>query len=100
MTKCLVCPNAIEPFMSFGRMPIANGFLREEDFAKEFFFDLQAGFCEACGMAQLTELVEPQLMFHENYAFFSSTSTRMAKHFERFAADVLSEYLRDADPFV
>jgi len=33
MKNCLVCGVAIEPFMSFGRMPIANGFLREDQFS-------------------------------------------------------------------
>src|SRR5205814_1271056 len=45
-------------------------------------------------------LVERERMFHENYAFFSSTSTRMAAHFQEFAAWVRDKYLPDADPFV
>ena len=28
----------INEFMSFGKMPIANGFLERENFEKEFFF--------------------------------------------------------------
>jgi methylation protein EvaC len=39
-------------------------------------------------------------MFHENYAFFSSTSTRMATHFAAFAESVRSKYLTGNDPFV
>jgi len=50
-------------------------------------------------MVQLTELVAPEMMFHENYAFFSSTSKAMAKHFEEFAASVKSKYLGE-NPFV
>ena len=34
--KCRVCQNKINTFMSFGKMPIANGFLKKEDFEKEF----------------------------------------------------------------
>ena len=37
--KCRVCNNNIQTFMSFGKMPLANGFLKEEDFRKEYFFD-------------------------------------------------------------
>ena len=32
MMECLVCQFQIEPFMSFGGMPIANGFLTPEEF--------------------------------------------------------------------
>ena len=52
---------------------------------EEHFFELKVGFCEKCTMVQLTELVDEKKMFHENYAFFSSTSTRMAQHFKEFA---------------
>ena len=97
--SCLVCNNPIGPFMSFGRMPIANGFLTAGQIPNEYFFDLQVGFCPRCTMVQLTEQVDRQKMFHDEYAFFSSTSTRMAQHFREFADAVMTDYL-SADPFV
>jgi methylation protein EvaC len=100
MSKCLICQSEYEPFMSFGRMPIANGFLSPEQFANEYFFELKIGFCQNCTMAQLSELVDREKMFHENYAFFSSTSARMAQHFKEFAETVQSNYLQSSDPFV
>lgn len=100
MKACLVCENQVEPFMSFGRMPIANGFLPADQSENEYFFDLSVGFCERCGMVQLTEQVDREKMFHDEYAFFSSTSTRMTKHFKEFAATVMRDYLRSPDPFV
>src|SRR6266478_4012324 len=85
---CLVCKTPIEPFIDFGKMPIANGFLSKEEFGKEWFFNLRAGFCPKCTMVQLTELVDREKMFHDQYAFFSSTSRRMAEHFKRLDEDV------------
>ena len=35
--NCKITNSTINPFMSFGRMPIANGFLKKNDFQKEFF---------------------------------------------------------------
>lgn len=100
MPECLVCRSPVEPFLSFGRMPIANGFLPREAFAEEYFFELKVGFCPSCSMVQLTELVDRERMFHENYAFFSSTSVRMAQHFQAFAAAVSRDHLGGPDPFV
>jgi methylation protein EvaC len=51
-------------------------------------------------MVQLGEFVDREKMFHDNYAFFSSTSVRMAQHFETFADTVQKKYLTDTDPFV
>jgi len=90
----------IEPFMSFGRMPIANGFLSPAQFAHEYFFELQVAFCPECGMVQLAEQVKPEKMFHENYAFFSSTSSGMATHFKQLADLLIKDYLKSPNPFV
>ena len=100
MNKCLICNTSIEPFMSFGQMPIANGFLSPAQFSDEYFFELMVAFCPECGMVQLAEQVEPEKMFHENYAFFSSTSARMAIHFKELAELIMRGYLKSPDPFV
>jgi methylation protein EvaC len=100
MKPCLICELPIEPFLSFGKMPIANGFLSADQFADEYFFELKVAFCENCRMVQLAELVDRERMFHEHYAFFSSTSTRMAQHFQQFASWIRDTYLKKNDPFV
>jgi methylation protein EvaC len=101
MSKCLISGAETETFISFGRMPIANGFLEPKDYPNEHFFELKVGYCPESRMVQLTELVDRERMFHENYAFFSSTSRRMAEHFRRFAESVRESFFADsADPFV
>ena len=100
MKQCRVCNSGIEPFMSFGKMPIANGFLSADQFAEEYFFELEVAFCKKCSMVQLVEQPDAGKMFHENYAFFSGTSAGMALHFREFAEYVKKNYLRSKDPFV
>ena len=52
-------------------------------------------------MLQLIEQPDPEKMFHDHYAFYSSTSSFMAQHFKQFASQVLqSGYLAKDDPFV
>ena len=80
--RCRVCDAPIDAFMSFGRMPIANGFLTESEIASEYFFELAPAFCERCGMFQIVEQPQPDKMFHAQYAFYSSTSRYMQAHFE------------------
>jgi methylation protein EvaC len=98
---CRVCGERIVPFMSFGPQPIANGFLRPDQIDNEYFFELAPAFCEPCGTFQLMEQPQPQKMFHEQYAFYSSTSRYMQAHFEAFAHVVLDAVLAGReDPFV
>jgi methylation protein EvaC len=99
--RCRVCDAPIGAFMSFGRMPIANGFLSESEIGNEYFFELAPAFCDACGMLQIIEQPQPEKMFHEQYAFFSSTSRHMQAHFEGFANSVMADVLKGrSDPFV
>src|SRR5690349_7858751 len=95
MSQCLISGEPVNEFISFGKMPIANGFLSPNEFSAEYFFELKVGFCPVSKMVQLTELVEPQKMFHDNYAFFSSTSKYMERHFKEFADYVIKTYLKD-----
>ncbi len=100
-SKCRVCGAPIQPFMSFGRMPIANGFLLPAQIPDEYFFELAPCVCGTCHMFQLFRQPEPEKMFHQNYAFFSSTSRHMQAHFAAFANAVIEVHLNDrSNPFV
>ena len=74
VNKCLICNVDFNPFVDFGSMPIANAFSSKEELQNEYTFDMKVGFCENCNMVQLVEQPNREKMFHENYAFFSSTS--------------------------
>jgi len=100
MNKCLICDNDIIPFISYGNMPIANGFLTKEKFNDEYYFHMQVAHCDNCNMVQLIETPERQMMFNDNYAFYSGTSISMKEHFKLFALDVKNKYLNNPDPFV
>lgn len=101
IASCRVCNSKITPFMSFGKMPIANGFLAAEQFSNEYFFELAPVFCNRCGMFQLIEQPACEKMFHQNYAFFSSSSRYMQVHFKAFAEFVMnSGFLKHEEAFV
>jgi len=101
MKDCLICKAPVDAFMSFGKMPLGNGFLLPEQYGEEYFFEMRVGFCPKCDMVQLLEQPDRERMFHENYAFFSGTSAYMARHFEGFARQVMQSYLVGVpDPFV
>jgi len=87
--------------MTFGKMPIANGFLTSNDFGQEYWFELAPAICDACHMFQLVEQPSPDQMFHSNYAFYSSTSSYMQQHFARFAHSVMDGVLAGRrDPLI
>ncbi len=90
-------------FISFGKMPAANAYLKKEQFIdnnfKEYFYDMDVGFCENCKMVQLINIVpyDKYIIKDEkgktNYAFFSSTSLFMEQHFAEIAREIEERFL-------
>ncbi len=83
--KCKITNKMISPFMSFGKMPIANGFINEDQFSEEFFFEMQVGFNEEISLFQLNDHPKPEKMFNKNYPFFTSSSDYMKNHFRDYS---------------
>ena len=75
-------------FLDLGRQPIANKFLKEDEFKDEFFFDLKVVFDEDTKLVSLKDFVQPELMFNEDYAYNTSLSTPMVEHFANTAEEL------------
>ncbi len=99
--KCRICNSSLIKLLDFGRQPLGNGFLNRVDFKEEYFYQMEIGYSNTSKMVQLIKQPEPEKMFHDEYAFFSSTSKNMSRHFEEFAESVIqSEYIDKKSPFV
>ena len=72
-------------FLDLGRHPIANAFLREEDFDTEFFFDLKVCWDDESKLVSIKDFVEPERIFNEDYPYNTSNSFPMVEHFKRTA---------------
>lgn len=83
--KCKITNQPINSFMTFGKMPIANGFLTKDEFDKEFFFDMEVAFSEKISLFQLTDHPKPEQMFNNNYPFFTGSSSYMIQHFKNYS---------------
>ena len=91
--KCKITDEKLNPFMSFGKMPSANGFLDKKDFSKEFFYEMEVGFSEKISLLQLNEFSNPEKVHNERYPFYTSSSLNMKRHFQTFAHWLKEKYL-------
>ena len=98
--KCKITKLPIEPFMSFGKMPIANGFLSKNEFNQEFFFDMEVGFSEKCSLFQLKDHPTPEQMFNSKYPFFTGSSEAMKLHFQNYANFLKKNYIKKQSKIV
>ncbi len=92
---CKITKKKLKPFMSFGNMPIANGFLKKKDFKKEFFFKMEVGFSKSLSLFQLNDHPKPKLMFNKNYPFFTGSSKGMTEHFKEYSNWIKKNYLKN-----
>ncbi len=84
----------LKKVIDFGKMPIANGFLMPNQFDSEYFYNMVLGYDPKTKAIGLINKVSKEMMFHENYAFFSSTSKGMQVHF-RGTAEKLLPYAKN-----
>lgn len=91
--KCRCCGFPIKESMTFGQMPIANAFISPSASYDEYFFEMSTAFCTNCNTYQLLQQPDPEMMFHENYAFYSRQSKFMQIHFKEYAQWVMDNYI-------
>jgi len=92
--KCKITNKEIKPFMSFGKMPLANGFLNKNEFDSEYFFEMEVGFSEDLSLFQLNDHPKPEKMFNKKYPFYTGSSELMKLHFENYAKWIQKKFLK------
>lgn len=91
--RCVFCDGrSLECFVDFGKVALAGGFLRPDQFAREPLFPLRVFFCNDCAAVQITDTVDPALLF-ANYFYFSSATRTLREHFIDYASEVAARFL-------
>jgi len=94
MNICKITNNKTKKIINFGKMQISNFFLKKKDFKNEFFYNLDASFSEKISLFQINDYPKPEMMFNENYPFFTSSSNFMKTHFHNYANWAKKKYLK------
>lgn len=89
LKHCRICKSkALYKFLNLGEMPIPNGFLPKENLKKdEHKYELACFYCENCGLVQLTNVVDPNIMF-KNYVYIPSTAKVMMNNFSHLTFSI------------
>ena len=92
LPPCRSCGgNNLQMIISFGRTPLADALVWKENLDKpEIFAQLDLVFCPDCTLVQITESVDPEILFCRDYPYFSSVSKSLLQHF-RDSAEYLIE---------
>lgn len=91
ITQCRSCgSDQLELILAFGNSPLADVLLSEADLAKEDpRYPLDVVFCETCALVQLRETVAPEILYKDDYPYYTSVSEYLLKHFGDSAEDII-----------
>jgi SAM-dependent methyltransferase len=88
---CRSCGNEnLKPIISFGKTPLADALVKKEQLEKpELLVPLDLVFCPKCALVQITETVDPEILFCRDYPYFSSTSKTYLHHSKQNAEELI-----------
>jgi len=92
---CRFCQGTnLSKILDLGSMPLAGGFLKEKDFAHEKYYPLTLNFCRDCCLVQVSDVVSADVLFKNDYFFFSSAISTLVDHFKGYAGEIYERFLK------
>jgi SAM-dependent methyltransferase len=95
---CRSCGYAgLEPVLDLGRTPLADRLLTARQLTEpEPVYPLQVAFCPQCSLLQILETVPPEVLFCEDYPYYSSFSDALLRHSRENVLDIVNRRGLDA----
>lgn len=102
ITECRSCgQTSLLPILDLGNTPLADRLIAADQLDEpEYFAPLKVLFCPACALVQISETVSPEILFGDDYPYFSSVSPALQSHFARSAEQLIARRRLGADSLV
>lgn len=93
-SNCRLCSsNDLEIVIELNPTPPGNNFLSSNQLNKpEDLYPLAVKFCKNCGHVQLADVVNPEILFQDDYKYVSGTSPVFVNHFKQYVKHILKKY--------
>lgn len=100
--ECRICGSpGVRPFLDLGKHPLSDGLVRAENLAgPEPRFSLEVAFCPSCKIVHILEDVAQEVLFPEDYPYFSSFSDQLLRHSRTHAEGLIASRGLDSDSLV
>lgn len=98
--SCRICGHAnLINFISLGKTPLADLFVKNPNqFEHQFPLDVKV--CPKCFLVQLVDDVNSELLFGDNYAFYTGGSPSSLKYFNDYAKSVMERFPKECSNFI
>ena len=91
--RCRICgSNSLTSYLNLGDMPLPNNLFKTQEEALSCQkFELKVNFCNNCGLNQLSEVVDPRILF-SHYVYKSGVSQGYINHCKEMANTFKEKY--------
>jgi SAM-dependent methyltransferase len=98
---CRLCGSTPTVFLDLGMSPLSDRILDAKKKAEpEPMFPLDVAFCSTCSLVQLQTEVPPEMLYGDDYPYYSSTSTSLIEHSRQNAERLIAGQKLDANSLV
>ncbi|EKD90936.1 MAG: hypothetical protein ACD_30C00056G0013 [uncultured bacterium] len=91
---CRFCKTPLKhTFVDLGMSPIANNYVKNEDTDKmEPFYSLHVYVCSKCFLVQIPSTISRDIIFNDQYAYYSSYSTSWLEHAKNYVEKMTNKF--------
>lgn len=99
---CRLCRGPdLELVLEFGNMPLSDALVRSgSDRADERLYPLTLVRCRGCSLIQIRETIDPNLLYGQEYPYYSSFSDFLLRHSRTHVEKLMRERHLDGDSLV
>ncbi len=94
INKCRLCNSKkLFQFLDLGLHPPSDQFRKKIELNEEtIFYPLKVLSCISCGFKQLNYVVNPKILYQQNYPYESSITKKGVKHYAEFANSIVKDF--------
>jgi SAM-dependent methyltransferase len=91
---CRACKHGVlHHVLSFGKMPLAEQLLRADEIDKPHpMYPLDLVFCTQCFLLQIADAVPRDLLYQDDYSYYSSAIPEVVDHFTLSAEEIIKRH--------
>jgi len=99
---CRSCRHkGLQPVLDMGPMPLSDGLLTEAQLPEPAVrYPLEVAYCPGCSLVQILETVPPEVLFCNDYPYYSSFSDTLLEHSRQNALSLIKSQHLNKDSLV
>ncbi len=100
-TTCRICGSTnLKKFLDLKSTPLANSLVDKKNLnKKDRTFPLSVSFCHNCSLVQVSDVINPKILFSDYY-FITSASSPSIDHFKKYSNEISKKFIKSQNDLI